>query len=150
MTDPDALLGRAGTAMKIYNAVIAAVCDAGDPVRVPRQRTPRMAIHLPVNERKPTGPTERLLPTHGWYSFVERVMAVRRQPTPTVFLWAEPGMVDGPRLEAPSPRVVRGRARRTPRGRRSWITPCSRAPRFRPPALKVATMHPYWSVVMGS
>ncbi len=55
MTDPDAPPGRAGTAMKICNAVIAAMRDADDPVRAPRQRTRRMVIHLPVNERKPRG-----------------------------------------------------------------------------------------------
>ena len=52
MTGPDAPLGRAGTAMKIRNAVIAAMRDAADPVRAPQQRTPRMVIHHPVNERK--------------------------------------------------------------------------------------------------
>ena len=52
MMDPDAPMGRVGTAMNIRNAAIAAMCDAADPVRAPQQRTLRMVIHYPVNERK--------------------------------------------------------------------------------------------------
>ena len=39
------------------------------------------------------------------YSFVQRVMAVRRQPSATVLPRVDPGIVDGPAMESPANRT---------------------------------------------